>query len=439
MLRVGTLNTRSLRNGGTQIIGPGGSVTVDQTATVEHGGLLTVDGGNFAADLLLIEDGAEFAVPADCTSAMEVRLAGTSARLSGGTLTNQGILAGEGRVSAILANDVTGGVRAADGERLIFTGAGNTNGGSVEVLDAEIEFTQGLQNLADSGLVYGSGSTLRFGGGGLDNAGSVALAFGTNDVFGDIANSEAGTIVVSGGGNAAFHDDIVNDGEIRVSNDCTAVFFGDVTGTGSFTGSGTKYFEGDLRPGHSPGFFLLQGKTVLGPYSRLVLEVGGTEEGEYDQLRIDGTLQCAGTLALEFIDGFTAELGDRFTLFEGVMIGEFDDVSVPELAPGLDWSFATVSEDGVVEVVLESLPGDLNADGFVGSQDLDIVRANWGRAVDTGCLLCGDASGDGFVDSADLDIVRADWGNGTVAVPEPSVVAMIVGIGIALAATRRRG
>ena len=57
-----------------------------------------------------------------------------------------------------------------------------------------------------------------------------------------------------------------------------------------------------------------------------------------------------------------------------------------------------------------SLPGDLNADGAVNSDDLDIVRANWGRAVDAGSLLDGDPTGDGRVNSDDLDVVRANWG-----------------------------
>ena len=60
----------------------------------------------------------------------------------------------------------------------------------------------------------------------------------------------------------------------------------------------------------------------------------------------------------------------------------------------------------------QALPGDLNLDGFAGSADLDIVRANWGQAVPAGDLSQGDPSGDGTVGSADLDIIRANWGAG---------------------------
>ncbi len=87
----------------------------------------------------------------------------------------------------------------------------------------------------------------------------------------------------------------------------------------------------------------------------------------------------------------------------------------------------------------EELAGDLNGDGFVGSADLDIVRANWGQSVQAGCLSCGDPSGDGMVGSADLDIVRANWGLGAAAaVPEPCavVLALLGVIGILLGRKR---
>ena len=68
--------------------------------------------------------------------------------------------------------------------------------------------------------------------------------------------------------------------------------------------------------------------------------------------------------------------------------------------------------DGFIVKIADSLPGDLNSDRHVNSTDLDIVQANWGRAVTRFSLLDGDPSGDGAVGSDDLDIVRANWGAG---------------------------
>ena len=84
------------------------------------------------------------------------------------------------------------------------------------------------------------------------------------------------------------------------------------------------------------------------------------------------------------------------------------------------------------------LAGDLDGDGFVGSADLDIIRAAWGETV-TGGGPEGDPSGDGFVGSADLDIVRGNWGaSSPVAVPEPNVLLLAMFGFAAFCAIRRR-
>ena len=88
-----------------------------------------------------------------------------------------------------------------------------------------------------------------------------------------------------------------------------------------------------------------------------------------------------------------------------------------------------------VSEVSDDLPGDLNSDGFVGGDDLDIVRSFWGQQVTQGCLTCGDPSGDGFVGGDDLDIVRGNWGQGTppapTAIPEPGTTVLLLGAVVA--------
>ncbi len=77
--------------------------------------------------------------------------------------------------------------------------------------------------------------------------------------------------------------------------------------------------------------------------------------------------------------------------------------------------------------------GDLNSDGFVGLDDLDIILNHWNQDVTEGYLLSGDPSGDGFVGLDDLDIVLSNWNAGTpptVAVPEPGTCLILVGTGL---------
>jgi hypothetical protein len=80
-----------------------------------------------------------------------------------------------------------------------------------------------------------------------------------------------------------------------------------------------------------------------------------------------------------------------------------------------------------------NLPGDLDADGFVGISDLNIVLGNWHATVAAGNPLLGDPSGDGFVGIVDLGIILSNWNAGIPSgapgvnlVPEPGSVTLLV-------------
>jgi polysaccharide biosynthesis protein PslG len=91
-----------------------------------------------------------------------------------------------------------------------------------------------------------------------------------------------------------------------------------------------------------------------------------------------------------------------------------------------------------------AVDGDLNGDGFVGVDDLNIVLSAWNQTVNTGDFLAGDPSGDGFVGVDDLNVVLANWNSGTPpsadasnTVPEPTSMLVLVGLGLITAAKRR--
>jgi len=118
-----------------------------------------------------------------------------------------------------------------------------------------------------------------------------------------------------------------------------------------------------------------------------------------------------------------------------------EDITLNRFQGGVDPAW--VDDLLIVSTDELALDGDLNSDGFVGGDDLDIVRSFWGQNVPAGDLLQGDPSGDGFVGGDDLDIVRANWGQGTPpapsAVPEPaSWILLLVGAVFAMAAGWRR-
>ena len=111
-----------------------------------------------------------------------------------------------------------------------------------------------------------------------------------------------------------FFDDVVHDGDVfRISEGSSAVFFGDVSGNGTFTGAGTAYFEGDLKPGSSPGSMAFEGNLQLGFLSQLDLELAGHTPGtDYDTIDVGGTLGIDGVIAVSLLDGFRPQIGDRF-------------------------------------------------------------------------------------------------------------------------------
>jgi Concanavalin A-like lectin/glucanases superfamily len=92
------------------------------------------------------------------------------------------------------------------------------------------------------------------------------------------------------------------------------------------------------------------------------------------------------------------------------------------------------------------ISGDLNDDGFVGIDDLNIVLGNWNQTVPVGDRFLGDPSGDGFVGIADLGWVLQDW-NATESpptavlglVPEPATFGLLLLSGLAVLDRRRGG
>ncbi len=264
-----------------------------------------------------------------------------------GTLTNEGIVTGTGRVNTSLFNEKTGQIRAGTGDSLRVSGTGHVNAGRIEALGGEIEFDGDLTNVEGLGNIVARNAILRFNGG-LLNQGGVGFSFGTSDVFGNIDNQ--GTVVVSGAGNVTFYDDYRNNGITQVSAGAAAVFFGTVSGAGTYTGTGTLFFEGDLAPGNSPALVDVEGNMVLGLGSYTTMELGGLQRGiEYDAFDVGGNLSLGGTLDIDLIDLgsglFQPKAGDVFDLFTAENIsGSFLNLLFPALDPGLQWEFTVLAD-----------------------------------------------------------------------------------------------
>ncbi len=297
----------------------------------------------------------------------EIALGGSVAALglAGQSLTNAGRLSGTGRVNANLANIANGRIISDGGQRLVFAGAVNSNNanGRIEISGGAVEFTGTLANNSGgtiSGRGVFRGSSASTSGMGLVNAGKMQFSGGPTDIFGNVTftgGAGGGEMINSGGGNVVtFYDNVTHIGdEIRTSPTNTTVFFGNVTGNGPFTGTGSVRFEGMLAPGLSPAEVSMEGSAELSGDARLVMELGGTVPGDqHDQLEVEGLLSLGGKLEVALLDGFMPRYGDTFDLLDfGALSGRFDTLNLPVLDAGLVWDTSALYSSGAITAVPE--------------------------------------------------------------------------------------
>ena len=151
----------------------------------------------------------------------------------------------------------------------------------------------------------------------------------TTDFLGDLEIIDEGAIVTTGNSITTFFDDVIHNGnEIRTSLGSSSVFLGSVSGEGDFTGLGTVIFEGDLRPGNSPGKIRYEGDVLMGLASSTVFELGGGLDGEYDRIEVGGDLYVNGGLEVELVNGFQLEYDMQFLVADvvGLNHGNYDGV-----------------------------------------------------------------------------------------------------------------
>lgn len=111
-----------------------------------------------------------------------------------------------------------------------------------------------------------------------------------------------------------------------------------------------------IAPGSSSGVL-----TIDGDYTQLLnaimqIELGGTLFGDYDRLVVTGMLDAGGVFELLMLDGFMPLAGDMFDVLDfGTLApnSTFDQILLPELAPGQDWDTSDLLVTGEIRVVPE--------------------------------------------------------------------------------------
>ncbi len=409
-------NTGTNLNTGTWEMQAGRSLTLN--ADLNNGGTLALNGGNVVGAGVLVNqadgtisgsgriasgffnqgslvvDAGRLQIDPSFTNRGQILLGSNAATLAGGQVGNHGLIQGLGKITSNISNVDPIGVIEAQGGTLTLSGLiVSPNGGILAAgTGAKLLISQGLASNAGkvqlaggtldnngrtlsnevAGIISGYG-TLR--GGLLTNNGRVLLSGGTSAVYTPIVSTNASQIVASGNSNTTFYAtvDVQSGAELRVSTGSVATFFELVQQrTGSkFTGSGAKRFEGGVAVGASPGLGTDEGDVEFGDSNTYFAEIGGTsactlacgtdealKNRSFDKYIVAGSLTFGGTLKLSSWNGFTAQSGQRFDLFDwGTASGTFSsiDASGLQLAAGTKLDYSALYTTGEI-VVTTAVP-----------------------------------------------------------------------------------
>jgi hypothetical protein len=308
-----TVNGPFVFNGGT--LANTGGFTVNGTSTVSGAAQL---GTTFTTGILNVTGGT---LDIGAAGALRVVDNAVSTIASGASVVASGPFALAG---ATLNNDGT--IRLAGGDMRLNDGAIVNNAGSfVFQSDADIEHTVGAAPAFNN-----TGTLSKTGGTGVSIIGA-ANAFPVTNAASATIDVQTGTLQVN-----AFP---VNDGTISTvtgatfsTNGAALTNNGTIMGTGTLAlGGATLFNDGTLSPGASPGTMVIDGDYVQGPAGRLLIELGGHDQGvTYDLLRITGDAALDGTLDVVTVNGFNPEPGDRFAFMTyAARNGDFSTLNVP--------------------------------------------------------------------------------------------------------------
>ncbi len=184
------------------------------------------------------------------------------------------------------------------------------------------------------------------------------------------------------------------------------------------------------------GSMLLRG---LGTITFLIGDVPPTP------VTVDQDADLIGRLEIELAPDADAGFGETLLLIDiaGARTNQFNNAhegfTLATTAGGIDLVLTYAAGDGNDIGLIGLLAGDVDGDGSVGVEDLDLILANWGSFVGAYNRAGGDLSGDGVVGEEDLQGVLEYWGSDappTPTIPEPTSL-LLFGLGV-LAVSRVR-
>jgi DNA-binding beta-propeller fold protein YncE len=277
---------------------------------------------------------------------LSLGLAPTDRTISTATLANTGSILASG-IPGLISQD-GGGLITQDGGSLITQDGGSLiseHGGGVISNDGGSLVAQGGGNL----VAQGGGNLVAQGGGNFDVSGGTAA-----DSSGKVKAATAASGFIQTAGETDMN-------LIRITGPVT-VNGGVMSGSGVIAGDLTLN-GGYISPGHSAGLVAVTGNYTQGTQGTLIIENGGANPNQFDQLQVGGTATLGGNLDVRTINGYQPSSADTFNpIGYGAVSG----------------TFAAVSSNAQVT---------LNATGLVSSVDITKSQPSTGQPLNIATRL----------------------------------------------------
>lgn len=309
---------------------------------VEAGGTIIARDDTFGVGTLRIDEDFVLAGAGDGNGALQITQS-TSMTL-GGEIT---IASGGATVSV------------SDGSSLVHTGTFDATAGRITL------------DIAATNVAAFSGEAIIGPGGLAKQSAGPAIFSGAAALDGPI-DVEAGELIFNGSGVVAASVDVAAGASFRHDGVLTFAAASSLTGGGQIVGDTTM--PGTIDPGGAGVANLSWTDALtLTSASRVLLDIGGVDAGQFDTLLVADEASLAGTLevrAADFGGGlYEAEAGDLFTLLvAGTVAGAFDELILPDLSADLAWEFELFPDSAILAVV-QAETADVNLDGRVNGAD----------------------------------------------------------------------
>ena len=346
-LNSGSVTAGMLLNGG-QFSMAGGTLSVARAFTNAVGGVFNLSGGNAIVPLQMNNMGV-FTQSGGLFDPALFTNSGTLA-ISGGT-----------NESALFLNLVGAVVQQSGGEQ----------DANVATNRSTWTISGGVANLTN--FVNTGSGMLTVSGGALNDSsvlnilnGALTLNGGTVTAGQFIAANGASSVVNFNSGTLASGGSMVNNGSLfTVGNGVSAATLRLLGGTHTFdnnlfidtnatlSGSGTIIGPitdaGTIAPGYAIGTLVDNGNVTMLTGSTMAMQLAGTNSWLYDQFDVNGTFNIGGALTVSLL-GYTPQSGDEFDLFDFTSYtGVFSQTNLPGLAPMLYWNTGMLYTEGKIE------------------------------------------------------------------------------------------